>query len=92
MILPDKYNVYWHEMPDELMLRLKKKVRQILEQRAQGQIRTMWHESTEVQHHLASIVSKETNKIEEMPKIAGMYINRLRIGMPLQADPSIKFI
>ena len=40
---------------------------------------------------LASIVDEETANNPEKPRVAGMYLNRLRTGMPLQADPTVKF-
>lgn len=41
---------------------------------------------------LASIIKGETNLVEEMPRISGVYHNRLKIGMRLQADPTIQFL
>ena len=40
---------------------------------------------------LASIIDDEVAKNDEKPRIAGVYLNRLRIGIPLQACPTIKF-
>lgn len=40
---------------------------------------------------LASIIEKEAKKAEEMPLISSVYHNRLRIGLPLQADPTVQY-
>ena len=40
---------------------------------------------------LASIVCEESNHLPELPAIAGVYINRLKAGMKLDADPTVKF-
>lgn len=90
LILPDKYNVYWHTEADELMQRMKKEYDLFWNGERMQKLQRTGLTQIEVSI-LASIVSKETNMLKEMPDVAGMYINRLRIDMPLQADPTIKF-
>lgn len=96
MILPDTYNLYWHTEADELIIKLALEYEKFWNSERRKKASSLMGSSSvglspiEVSI-LASIVSKETNKNDEMPMVAGMYLNRLRIGMPLQADPTIKF-
>lgn len=88
--LPDTYNIYWHTEPDELLLRLKEEYNKFWNTERNAKADSIGLSPLEVSI-LASIVSKETNKTDEMPMVAGMYLNRLKTGMALQADPTIKF-
>lgn len=90
LIMPDKYNLYWHTQADEILLKMKSEYEKFWNGERMQKLQRCGLSQLEVST-LASIVSKETNKTDEMSMIAGMYINRLKIGMPLQADPTIKF-
>lgn len=90
LILPDLYNLYWHTNGEELLSRLKKEYDVFWNGERTQKLQRTGLSKIEVSI-LASIVSKETNKIEEMPMIAGMYMNRLKTDMLLQADPTVKF-
>ena len=90
LLLPDTYNVLWHTAADELLLRLKQEYTLYWNEERRAKAAQCGLTELEVAT-LASIVAKETNKNDEMPMVAGMYINRLRINMPLQADPTVKF-
>ena len=90
MFLPNTYEVYWTTSINQLL------------QRMQRESDAFW---TDVRRDkaaqlnltpdqvitLASIVDEETNAQAEKPAVAGMYYNRLQQGMPLQADPTVKF-
>ena len=90
MILPDTYYMYWTASVKDIFDRLKKEYDAFWTQerldKAKEQKLTPMQVSV-----LASIVSGETLKSFEYPRIAGVYLNRYRKGMRLQADPTVAF-
>jgi len=88
--LPNTYEVYWNISAKKLKQRLKKEYKDYWNQdrlTLADKIGLTPHEVS----ILASIVSQETNNVAEMPTVAGLYLNRLRKGIPLQSDPTVKY-
>lgn len=90
VFLPNTYEVYWNTTTDRLMRRMKKEYDAFWTPERRSQAREAGLSPTEV-ITLASIIDEETANDAEKPMIAGMYLNRYHRGMPLQADPTIKF-
>lgn len=90
MFLPDTYEFYWTVTPRELIARMKREYDRFWTPERDACRERSGLSRLEVMT-LASIVYEETRKTDEMPRIAGVYINRLRRGIPLQADPTIKY-
>ena len=90
MFLPDTYEVYWTTTPLQLLDRLWKEYEAFWNKSRTAKAQEAGLTREEV-ITLASIVIEETKYEPEMPTIAGVYINRLNIGMPLQADPTVKY-
>ena len=90
LFIPETYQVYWDMSANDFFERMQKEHRKFwnAERLAKAQAIGM---SPEEVCTLASIVEEETNNNAEKPTVAGLYINRLHTGMPLQADPTIKF-
>jgi len=90
LFIPNTYEVYWNTPASQLFERMHREYKRF------------WNESrielavnaglTPVETMiLASIVQRETTRTDEMPRIAGVYINRLRRNMLLQADPTVVY-
>lgn len=90
MILPDTYQMYWTASVKEIFDRLKKEYDAFWNQARLDKAVAQKLSPMQVSV-LASIVSGETLKPFEYPRIAGVYLNRYRKGMRLQADPTIAF-
>ncbi len=90
LFLPDTYEVYWSSSLPSLMERMQAEHRRFWTPARLALADSLGLTPAEVAT-LASIIDEETNADCEKPTIAGMYINRLRQGMPLQADPTVKF-
>ena len=90
MFVPNTYNVYWNMSIEGLLERMQKEHDRFWEGKREEKAAQMQLTPIEV-CTLASIIDEETANNAEKPMIAGMYLNRLKQGMPLQADPTIKF-
>ena len=90
IFLPNTYEFYWTVSPEDFVDRMYKEYKRFWEN-GRDQKRQRTKLSRVEVSTLASIVYEETRKVDEMPRIAGVYINRLRKGIPLQADPTIKY-
>ncbi|MDE0471316.1 MAG: endolytic transglycosylase MltG [Ekhidna sp.] len=90
MFIPNTYQVYWTATPKDILDRLKREYDNFWSQERIQKAKNLNMSKKEVST-LASIVQGETNKMDEAPKIAGVYINRLQRGIPLQADPTLVY-
>lgn len=90
LFLPNTYEVYWNMSPEQFVERMQKEYNRFWNKERLEKAQHIGLTPTEVVT-LASIVEEETIKKSEKPMVAGLYINRLHRGMPLQADPTVKF-
>lgn len=88
LYIPNTYEFYWNSSAENFRDRMKAEY-----QRFWNESRTKKAQKVNLSKEqvmaLAAIVQKETAKVDERPRVAGVYINRLKAGMLLQADPTV---
>ena len=90
MVFPNTYTYFWNTTPSRIFKKMEVAAQaywtpdRLQEASARGLNRT-------TAYILASIVEEETTRKDDKPKIASVYLNRIRTGMRLSADPTVKF-
>jgi UPF0755 protein len=87
IFIPNTYEFYWNTSAEEFVDRMHKEYEKFWNDERRKKAEDMGLDPIKVTI-LASIVEQETKKIDEVPKIAGVYMNRLNSGMLLQACPT----
>jgi UPF0755 protein len=90
MFLPDTYEIFWTTKADKFLGRMYDEYQKFWTPARIEKAKALGYSKAEVSV-LASIVDAETNRNDEMPRIAGVYLNRIVQSMPLQADPTVIF-
>ncbi len=90
IFLPDTYEVYWNISPENLTERMYSEYKKFWNSDRMAKLNKISLNQKEA-IVLASIVASETRMLDEADRVAGLYINRLKSNMRLQADPTLIF-
>jgi len=90
VFIPNTYEFFWNTSASEFYDRMLKEYKKFWNKDRLARAKEKNLDPLEVSI-LASIIDDEVTKADEKPKIAGVYLNRLKRGIPLQACPTIKF-
>lgn len=90
LFLPNSYEMYWNISAAEFCQRMKRENDLFWNESRESKRKRLNMSRAEV-ITLAAIVNEESRKVDERPRVAGVYLNRLRRGMKLQADPTVVY-
>ncbi len=90
VLLPNTFEFYWNTSAEKFRNQMAKAYYRFWNDERKAKAEKLGLTPVQVSV-LASIVQKETAKVEERPRVAKVYLNRMNIGMPLQADPTVIF-
>jgi len=88
MFIPNSYDFFWNTSAVKFRDRMAKEYRKFWNDDRKAKAEKLNLTPLQVSA-LASIVHKETVKTDERPRVAGVYLNRLKTGMKLEADPTV---
>ncbi len=88
LYIPNSYEFFWNTSAEKFSERMLKEYNRFWNEERLKKAKSLGLKPVEV-ITLASIVHKETAKVDERPKVAGVYLNRLRKNILLQADPTV---
>ncbi len=88
MYIPNQYELYWNTSADEFRARMLKEYKRFWNEKRTQQAKKIGLKKQEV-ITVASIVQKETAKVSERKRVAGVYMNRYNNGWKLDADPTV---
>lgn len=90
MFIPETYDFFWTDSAEKVLSRMEKEYQKFWTDERKSKAKAIGLTPIEVSI-MASIVDSETNVKEDKPVVAGVYLNRIKKGMKLQADPTVKF-
>ncbi|QZE15768.1 endolytic transglycosylase MltG [Halosquirtibacter laminarini] len=90
MFIPNSYEIYWTTTPQKVLVKMHKEYQTFWNKTRLAKAKEAKLSAIQVTT-LASIVQEEVRHTDEMAKVAGVYMNRLKRGWPLQADPTVKY-
>jgi len=90
LFLPNSYEMYWNISAAEFCQRMQRENDLFWNDNREAKRKLLKMSRAEV-ITLAAIVNEESRKVDERPRVAGVYLNRLRRGMKLQADPTVVY-
>ena len=90
LFLPNSYEMYWNISAAEFCQRMQRENDLFWNENRESKRKRLNMSRAEV-ITLAAIVNEESRKVDERPRVAGVYLNRLHRGMKLQADPTVVY-